>query len=105
VNLKLQEVRAQVALLEPRVLAFAESQQAFAFRPQELEAVAEEFVAAVEPVVESELAASVGQASAKGLPWQDALPYVVGGGVLAFLLFGNPNAVLSFLQRRLSKVG
>lgn len=102
VQLELQEITAKVAALEPRVLAFVESQErVFTFVPQ-AQALAQ---TEAEPVVaSSQLTASVGEATRTQLPWQDLVPYIVGGGVLMFLLFGNPNVVLSLLRKALSKV-
>ena len=98
VALELQEITVKIAALEPRVLAFVESQQtAFAFVPQ----TPEQIVATAESVPSSQFSASAGEAARTQLPWQDLLPYIVGGGVLLFLLFGNPNVVLSFLRGKL----
>jgi hypothetical protein len=112
VELELQDITAQVAALEPRVLAFVESQErAFVFVPQ-AQALAQ---TGAEPVVVSQLSASpvqsfdtlriygasVGEAARPQLPWHNLVPYIVGGGVLAFLLFGNPSVVLSFLRGKL----
>ncbi|TSD04437.1 MAG: Prenyltransferase/squalene oxidase [Parcubacteria group bacterium Greene0714_21] len=118
VSLELQKVRTQVALLEPRVLVylrdisrmetFAESADArnLVSKNEETKFLStlQESLVTVEPIVGSEFSAGIGGAT-KQLPWQNVLPYVVAGGVLAFLLFGNPKGILSFLQGRLSKVG
>ena len=102
VELELQNITAEVAALEPRVLVFLRD---ISRRETFVESQEEQFVATAKPIVGSELSASVGEATRTQLPWQDLVPYIVAGGVLAFLLFGNPNAVLSFLRGRLSKVG